>query len=455
MLRLRRSRWSRLPAHLVPRPRTRDDEGLVAVIAALVVALVLVPLLALVVDLGLSRVTQAQAQDAADAAALAAALARPDAAGAEQAAAVARSFVADGLGVTDDEWAACVDPSPLPPGTTPSPGNCVSFDLAAGQVRVTVPARTVPGPFAGLLGATPPAVSASSVATWGALPQPCALCVLGPYVGGAQQLVVRGGDAAVGGDLSLGSAASLLLDPGRTVTVGGAVIGAGALGLPTVRAAQAPADPFAGHLAALAALPAASPTASAEPSPSGPCSPGTYVDVSGCTSFAPGVYVVTGQPAPAGRSTVTVKGDGTGVVLYLTCSTGGAVAGEVHPAPCGAVGRRPPRVAIGAGDVRLEGHAGYGGLALAVDPGVAAGQNFAGAGTLTVVGSISAPAAVLRNPVPGSAAQLVVSGGHLVVGRVAYDLTPALPPHPYVVVEAPALPVTAAGPVRLLAPPPS
>ncbi len=439
----------------LPRPRTRDDEGLVAVVVALVVALVVVPLLALVVDLGVSRVAQAQARDAADAAALAAALVRPDAAGAEQAAAVARSLVTDGFGVGADEWATCVDPHPLPAGTAPSPGNCVSFDLAAHQVRVTVPARPVPGAFAGLLGATPPAVSASSVATWGPLPQPCVLCVLGSYVGGAQQLVVRGGDAAVGGDLSLDSAASLLLDPGRAVTVGGAVIGAGALALPAVRAAQPPTDPLAGHLAALAALPAASPSADAEPSPSGPCSPGTYIDVSGCTSFAPGVYVVTGQPAPAGRSTVTLNGSGTGVVLYLTCSTGGPTAGEVHPAPCGAVSRRPPRVAVGAGGSRLEGHGGYGGLALAIDPGVAARQTFAGAGSLTVAGSISAPAAVLRNPVPGTASQLVVTGGHLVVGRVAYDLTPAVPPHPYVVVEAPALAPTGAGPVRLLSPPAS
>ena len=443
---------------LLPRPRTRDDGGLVAVIVALVVALVLVPLLALVVDLGVSRVVTAKARDAADAAALAAALEHPDAAGAERATAVARRLVEDGLGVRADEWATCVDQQPLPVGTLPSPGNCVSFDLATRQVRVTVPGRPVPGAFAGLLGATPPAVSASSVATWGPLPQPCALCVLGAYSGGAQQVVVRGGDAVVGGDLTLGSAASLLLDAGRTLTVGGAVLGAGATGLSVVRA-PAPADPLAPSLAALAALPAASPSASAEPSPSGPCSPGTYVDVSGCTSLEAGVYVVTGAPAPAARTTVTLQGGGSGVVLYLTCSSNGPGAGEVHPASCASVSRPPPRLAIGAGPdgVRLEGHAGYGGLALAIDPGTFAGQSFTGTGTgtLTVVGSVGAPAAVLRNPVPGTSGQLVVTGGRLVVGRVAYDLTPAVPPHPYVVVEAPALPVTAAGPVRLLAPPAS
>jgi hypothetical protein len=438
----------------LPAPRTRDDGGLVAVVVALVFALVLVPLLALVVDLGVSRVAVAKARDVADAAALAAALERPDAGGAERATAVARSLVDDGLGVSADEWAACVDQHPLPAGTAPSAGNCVSFDLTARQVRVTLPARRVPGVFAGLLGATPPAVSATSVATWGPLPQPCALCVLGAYSGGAQQLVVRGGDAAVGGDLTLGATASLLLDPGRTLTVGGDVLGAGAVGLPAVPG-PVPTDPLAPSLAALAALPAASPAARAQPSPSGACAPGTYVDVSGCTSFAAGVYVVTGQPAPAGRSTVTLQGGGSGVVLYLTCSGNDPGTGEVHAAACATVSRRPPRLAVaaGAGGIRLEGHPGYGGLALAVDPGVPAGQSFTGTGTLTVAGSVGAPATVLRNPVPGTSSQLVVTGGRLVVRRVAYDLTPAVPPHPYVVVEAPIPAADAGGAVRLLAPP--
>ena len=52
----------------LPRARRDDDRGVVAVVVALLVVFVVMPLLALVVDLGLSRVASGQAQAAADAA---------------------------------------------------------------------------------------------------------------------------------------------------------------------------------------------------------------------------------------------------------------------------------------------------------------------------------------------------------------------------------------------------
>ena len=175
------------------------------------------PLLALVVDLGLSRAASGQARAAADAAALAAALAavsHPDAAGVATAVAAAHSMAADDFGVPDDQWTSCVDAQPLPPGTAPSPGNCVSFDFATKRVRVTLPAKKVPSVFSGIFDSRPPAASATSTATWGAF-RTCVLCVLGSYDGGAQQLEVHGGDVAVGGDLAVPAGAKLLTDAGE------------------------------------------------------------------------------------------------------------------------------------------------------------------------------------------------------------------------------------------------
>ena len=100
-------------------------------------------------------------------------------------------------------WGDCVDPNPLPSAV--GPGNCVSFDFALKQVRVTVPPRPVPSVFAGAIGASPPAASATSTASWGVKVTPsvgsCALCVLGSYSGGIESTKVAGGDAAVGDTL--------------------------------------------------------------------------------------------------------------------------------------------------------------------------------------------------------------------------------------------------------------
>ncbi len=436
----------------LPRARRNDDEGLVAVITALVVVLVVMPLLALVVDLGLTRAAGGQARVAADAAALAAAAQQRDAAGVAAAVEAAHRLGRENFGVKDDQWASCVDQNPLPAGTLPSPGNCVSFDLTAKQVRVTVPARRVPGVFSGVLGSSPPAASATSVASWGAFAQPCTLCVIGSYDGGVQQLEVRGGDVAVGGDLTVGRGAALVTDPGRTVGVGGTVTAGGDLRTTPVPGGV-PTDPFASQLAALAALPAAGlgSVSAARPADAARCTPGTYQDVSDCQAFDPGVYVLTGAPQPDGdRFTITLRGSGSGVVFYVTCSTPSFVF-PVRPLPCSAATSSQPRINVPpAGSTTLGGHPAYAGLVLAFDPSAGATQRFTGNGTLTLNGSIDGPAVTLRDPTTASPGRVVVSGGRVVVGAVLYQNPAASPVHPYLTVQAPTAEPLPDGPVRLV-----
>ena len=445
-----------LTAPRLPRARTDEDEGLVAVITALVVVLVVMPLLALVVDVGLRRTAGGQARVAADAAALAAAALHPDAGGVAPAVEAAHRLASDDFGVTDEQWASCVDEHPLPAGTAPSAGNCVSFDLAAKQVRVTLPERSVPSVFAGVIGSTAPAASATSVASWGAFTEPCTLCVTGAYVGGAQQLEVHGGDVAVGGDLTVGAGAALTTDPGRAVTYGGRLTSGGRLTTTPIRGGV-PTDPFAGHLAALGAL--ASTSVVALPSPPGasaglPCTAGTYQDVSDCRSFLPGVYVLTGFALPAPfRSTVTLRGGGTGVVFYVTCTTPWAF--QPRPAPCSSGTTLQPRISFAAGTsgVTLGGNPAFGGLVLAFDPSPGSSntnQRFTGTGVLTLRGNVDGPRVVLRNPTSPSEGRVDVAGGRVVVGGVTYDGVVPVPAHPYLTVQAPAAEPLADGPVRLV-----
>jgi hypothetical protein len=440
------------------RPRRDDDRGVVAVVVALVVVFVVMPLLALVVDLGISRVESGRARTAADGAALAAALAavsHPDAGSAGAAVVAAHGIAKDDFGVTEDQWADCRDAQPLP--TAPSPGNCVSFDFAAKRVRVTLPAKQIPSVFSGIIGSSPPAASATSVATWGGLSGGCVLCVVGSYDGGAQRLEVHGGDVAVGGDLRVAIGALLLTDPGRAVTVGGSIVDVGGLNATPGRGGV-PADPFATQLAALAALPEAAPSALAKPRPddTGACRPGTYQDVSPCRSFEPGVYVLTGVPVPApGRPTITLRGGGGGVMFYVTCNSG-SYPNQVHPAACSQRTSLQPRVNFDAhdGPITVAGHPGYGGLALAFDPTAPSSSNtnqrFSGRGTLTLRGSIDGPAVVLRDPSVPNSGRLVVDGGRVVLRAVLYAAPPPVPPHPYVTVLAPPPDPLPDGPVRLV-----
>src|SRR4051794_28509426 len=130
--------------------------------------------MALVVDLGLTRTLSVRSRAASDAAALAAASHHPTSANdpltataIDDAEALVHANLPEPDGGWDAAWAACVDDSPLPEGTAPSPGDCISFEYDLKQVRVTVPGLSVPSVFAGALGSSPPQASGTSTATWG------------------------------------------------------------------------------------------------------------------------------------------------------------------------------------------------------------------------------------------------------------------------------------------------
>ena len=200
---------------------------------------------------------------------------------------------------------------------------------------MTVPARTVPSVFSGVLGTAPPAASATSTATWGPPAPACALCIVtsagasGTFAGGIDQTQVAGGDVAVGGLLGVSAGGTLTGDPGRQITYGlppatGNVSPPPALG-------TAPDDPLASTLAAVQAAAAKAPQGN-----TGACAPGIYADFSDCTSFTGnGVYVLTGNPyLPFVSTTVTLKYPMTNSVIYVTCSR--LFVSDPQPQPCSA-----------------------------------------------------------------------------------------------------------------------
>ena len=407
------------------RARTTADRrpGVIAVTVAVVVAGVVLPLLALVVDLGLTRVLSGRARDAADAGALAAAALAPgvgDTAGATAAVKAAQDAVAANVTAPDDmtwseAWSACVDPSPLPIGTVPSPGNCVSFDLALKQVRVTVPQRRVPTVFAGVLGASPPVASATSTASWGVKVTPavgsCALCVLDSYSGGIESTTVAGGDAAIGDTLRVLRYGALRVTGGGVTYANSWFPGGTILPLPVRR--PAPVDPYASSLLGLLTVngqPAYGQASAAVPDGS-TCHPGIVQSINGCDAFTPGTYVITGVPSATAQ--MSLNADAADVVLVFTCSAYNSAGVVAAACPSGL----PPKFnGSGKGSHQLTAPGGSG-LALVFDKGLARKEQLDGSAQLTVTGDVYGPNVTLRDGLGG----IGVVHGHVVVGAVYYS----------------------------------
>jgi hypothetical protein len=198
-----------------------------------------------------------------------------------------------------------------------------------------------------------------------------------------------------------------------------------------------PADPFAPALAALR-IPYGQPS---NPGQNGPCTPGISQTVSGCTSFTPGAYVVTGNPSTTQQ--VSLNANATDVLLVFTCSAPGGPTGVLTAAcPSG----RPPRFnGAGNGPHTLAAPGGIG-LALVFDAGLARNEFLNGGQQLTVVGDVYGRDVTLR---AGGTQTAVVRG------RVRVQALTGTTTYPRVVmlqVDAP--PVTAAalsnGVVRLV-----
>jgi Putative Flp pilus-assembly TadE/G-like len=328
------------------------ERGSVAVLTALALTMLL-GFAALVVDVGLSWAARAEAQTAADAAALAGA--SQLAGGPTGAVAAVRQYLdanVPGLadrpadpnwplnGTDDDGEVVCW----TLPGPPPAPGaGCPPGSTA---LQVTTPPISVQYAFASVLGAAANPIKALAAATAGPLAAvpglACGLCLLDPIHSAA--LAVAGtGDVVVDG-------AAIMVDSGHReaavlsasgdviadqIAVAGGVVLSGSgqfIPPPTVGAPPAP-DP-------LAALP----TPDALPSPPPCCfgritvstdrtlTPGVYESITvtddATLTLDPGVYVLTELPGLAVLGNASVQG--TGVTLYLTC--------DDYPQPCDAFG---------------------------------------------------------------------------------------------------------------------
>ena len=115
------------------RGRLRDDSGLIAVIVA-AFSVVMFVLAALVVDIGLARETERQAQTAADAAALAGAgelYADDGTLQAGKAIATVKDYVGENYGTTSSDWSSCsvpLDGWSSSAGSSSSGTPCIAFD---------------------------------------------------------------------------------------------------------------------------------------------------------------------------------------------------------------------------------------------------------------------------------------------------------------------------------------
>jgi hypothetical protein len=327
------------------------ERGTVAVTVALALT-VLLGFAALVVDVGLSWAARAEAQTAADAAALAGA-GRLAAGPAEAVAAVRQYLDANvpglGGGPADPDWPlnGTDDDGEVVCWTLPAapPGPGAGCPPGADAVQVTTPPISVQYAFAPVLGSRANQIKALAAATAGlgpAAPGGCGLCLLDP-VRSATLAVAGSGDVVVeGGRIAVDSArpdAAVLSDRGnvmadQTAVVGGVVTsGSGRFIPPAVTGVPSAADP-------LAALP----TPDALPSPPPCCSgrvtvtsdrtlsPGVYdsITVAGraTLTLTPGVYVLTGLPGLAVLENGSVRG--SAVTLYLACTA--------YPAPCDGLG---------------------------------------------------------------------------------------------------------------------
>jgi hypothetical protein len=388
-----------------PSPHQGDD-GAVAVLVAVLLVAILLPLAALVVDLGLARDERAQAQTAADAAALAAALQLRAGSTPEEATRTAAEYLRENL--SQDASRRFLDQD--------CTGPCIAFGPTS--VRVTVPSLTGPSVFA----SSAPSVITSAMATWSPVIE-CVICVAGSI------FVDRSGGGAFAGYFPRARhpwpTASIRVTSGRvaysgrrarSVTIDPWTADAGSsLPIPDITA-------ITNRLRALATSPDLLP---ATRTPSGVCAPSSGrllayfsrdLPVSQCAAFSPGIYVVTTDSGPGSVVRLnggTVSSDtttATGALFFLTCADG-----DGRPRPCGSGrpwGEPGPHLASAtAGAVTIQALAGspfpdLNGYAIVADRSATAQQTL---GNLTVQGKVAVPRARLDG---------LILQGHLITGAL-------------------------------------
>lgn len=307
------------------RLRCGSDDGAIAILVA-VFAIVLFGFGALIVDLGMARVTRRDAQNAADAAALAAANAlyangqTPDFGAAVTA---AKAFAKSNFGTQDSDWSSCATRDRLaysPAGASA----CISFDSSTtpANVRVVIPVRHVDSFFGEAVGYQGMDVSARAQSQVGEISKPlCAFCVIGPGTHSLQNgtVTMTDGDVWINGSVSLGPQGGISAPTGTTY-IQGSLNRPSQVSDPTQTGVAAITDPLAG----LAVPPTDLGSLSSAPK-SDPCvdGPGYYGAVSltgnGTCSLSSGLYVFT-EPLSIGGGRSFVA---NGVTLYFACGVNG------------------------------------------------------------------------------------------------------------------------------------
>lgn len=380
----------------------RDDAGIIAVIVA-IFAVALFMLAAMVVEVGSAREARRAAQAAADSAALAAAGVLYSDTGALQPGAAlnaARRYARDNYnnGASLSEywnncptWAALPDPEPngdwsTSVGPVSSGTPCLGFFREnSGQytkVYVMVPGKDTPGFFGAVQNDITGVAQAEVEDTTGFL-VPCVLCVLGDFTGNVANVAINDGDARID-NLTFAPTGRMTVTNGfalyNTWDTNGAITPTPVQGGPVL-------DPFAG----LNLPPSGTDfTRRARIAPSGPCSQGNYRSgIDRCTSFQPGIYVITGGSVALNNSTPA-----NNVLFYLTCSQGTGT--NTRPRSCDDSSSSAGAAFVGAGsqDSTITGRrvAGdYQGFAVIVDPDNTSTHSLVGAGDLTVHGAVYMP----------------------------------------------------------------
>lgn len=372
--------------------RRREESGAVTVIVAVVVSAILLVLCAIVVDLGHARDVKTRAQNAADASALAGANAlylassTPDFAAAV---AAAKTYASVNYETTAADWTGCTDSAQLayvPPGETP----CISFDrqVRPTKIRVLVPIRQLTSRFAGGTRVDVAASARATLRVGGS--QPCGLCVLGSGILHNFQngdAVVNGGDIYINGSSTV-SNNGLIASSGSIYVEGTAAGGMAQYQPDPITSVPPIPDPLAGLVVP--------PDMTGLIARSDPCTegPGIYTGRNlrnSTCNLQPGLYVVReGTWDLAGNSSTNLNG--TGVTIYLTCSTGST------PRACNSGEQGATIDASGNGNLNLTAPTSgpLQGVTILMDRNNTSTLRLTGNGTLGFTGAVYAASAQLQ-----------------------------------------------------------
>lgn len=410
------------------RRASRDEDGLIAVVFALVAVILLVTA-GMVVDLGLARDTRRQSQNAADASSLAAANVLYPTSGAcltgaspsvppcyEDAVDAAKSYAQANFRVPATSWATCADSGHyyVPPGSSA----CISFSndtpsstrpTQPTKVRVVVPVRDVSTGLGLLAGVSKISIAAharTSLTPGSA--RSCGLCLLDPGISGLGNgdVTVTGGSVHSNGSIDSGPNGLMrATPPPNTISLSGTCPGNCS---PDAIERVAPiVDPYRSTLTLPPSDEMTGLQVKTDPCTQGPGKYGALDLPNSVCNLSAGLYVFTGTWE---MKNLTVLRGTSGVTLYATCGTSTA------PTVCVA-GQSGGRLDTKNGETQIVAPSAGAlkGLAIIYDRENVAALNIQGNGQSYVTGAIYAAKALLE--FPGNSC-VDVTNGPVIVGHL-------------------------------------